>query len=225
MSGTRGDAGLTLVETMMSVLLSAIVGGVLTTAIVVSFHRQSEIEARAAGINTVRQAFERTMREIRGAEPLLSVTDNQLMMMETNAAGVQRTLSYSLVTTGGNVALVVDETDVDANNNALPAPPRRVVAGHLVNVTKGIPVFSVSKAVDGWGAGTSTVDALCHVIGTSNPNVYAPDCIGGLVVHLVIDPVRRTGTSTCAGTASALGSGTDCYIDVMDNADIRNSTP
>lgn len=212
MSAPADQGGFTLVELVVAIGLSAIVGGVLATAIVGSFHRQSEMDARARSINTVRQAFERTMRDIRAADPLLSVADNQLVLQETNAAGVVRTLTFSLVTSAGVTAFVMDEADVAANGTPLPTPPRQVIANHVANGST--PVFEVLNAVPDWQP-TAQVGPLCNQV--NYPGYYAPDCVGTIDVHLRIQPVFANGQPSCATSG--------CLVDVQDRADIRNNTP
>ena len=207
----RGDdSGLTLVELLIAILLSSVVGAIMTTAIVESFTRQSEIDARAQAITTVRQALERTMREIRGANPLDAVGGNHLALREQSANGDVRALTYSIVGTGSDSSLVLDEVDTPAAGAAVTLP-RRTVARHLVN---GSSVFSVLVPVTGWQA-TPAVNADCTLV--ADHSAYDPRCAGIVQVHLVVDPVRANGLSTCAG------SGPDCLIDVSDQADIRNN--
>jgi len=193
------DGGVTLVELMMAILLSSIVGGIATTAIVQSFHRQSEIDARSQAVQTVRQALERTMREIRGADPLRALGDDHLVLQEEAANGDVRLLTYSVIGTGSDHSLVLDELDTPASGPAVPLP-RRTVVEHLVN---GTSVFSVVMPTN------------CAL--AADPTSYDADCAGIVQVHLVVDPVRASGSSTCAG------SGPACLIDVSDQADIRNN--
>lgn len=210
MSVHTDDSGMTLVELMVAIILSAIVGGIATTAIVQSFHRQSEIDARGQAVKTVRQALERTMREVRGADPLLAVGGDHLALQQGTANGDVRALTYSVVITGSDSALVLDEVDTPAGGSPV-ALPRRTVAEHLVN---GSSVFSVLVPVAGWQA-TSAVNADCSLV--ADPASYDADCAGIVQVHLVVDPVRASGSSTCTG------SGPSCLIDVSDQADIRNN--
>lgn len=204
------DGGVTLVELMMAILLSSIVGGIATTAIVQSFHRQSEIDARSQAVQTVRQALERTMREIRQADPLLAVGTDHLVLQEQSANGDARKLTYSVVSSGSNTSLVLDEVDTPASGSPVTLPTR-TVAQHLVN---GSAVFSVLVPVANWQA-TSAVNADCSL--KADPASYDADCAGIVQVHLVVDPVKASGSSTCAG------SGPTCLIDVSDQADIRNN--
>ena len=210
MNTDRNDRGVTLIELMIGILLSGIVGAIATTAIVQSFRRQSEIDARAQAVTTVRQALERTMREVRGADPLLAVGNDHLALRENAANGDVRTLTYSVATTGSDHSLVLDEVDTPSAG-APVTQPRRTVVEHLANATS---VFSVVLPVTGWTA-TSAVNADCTLV--ADPAAYDADCAGLVQVHLVVDPVRVTGSSTCAG------SGPNCQIDVSDHADIRNN--
>lgn len=205
------DSGLTLVELLIAIVLSGIVGVIMTKAIVESFTRQSEIDARAQAVTTVRQALERTMRDVRGADPLDAVGGDHLALRVVAANGDQRALTYSTVTTGSDSSLVLDEVDTPAGGSPVTLP-RRTVAQHLVD---GSSVFSVLVPVTGWHA-TSAVNADCTLV--ADHSAYDPRCAGIVQVHLVVDPVRANGTSTCAG------AGPDCLIDVSDQADIRNNS-
>jgi prepilin-type N-terminal cleavage/methylation domain-containing protein len=204
------DGGFSLVELLVAIMLSTIVGGIITTAIVESFHRQTEIDARANAVNSVRQALERMMREIRGAGRLVNVSSNQLEFLETTPAGVTRDLTYSVVTSGTDTSLALHEVD-----SAGASPPDRTVVDHLASGSAA-PVFSVYQAAPSWQP-TATVDSNC--VDSAHPGVYPPECVGALSVHLIVDPVRAGGQSLCAGAAA----GSTCYVDVLDDADVRNN--
>jgi type II secretory pathway pseudopilin PulG len=199
MTARGNDGGVTLIELMVGILLSAIVGAITTTAIVQSFHRQSEIDARAQAVQTVRQALERTMRELRQADPLLALGTDHLVFQEQSANGDLRKLTYSVVDAGSDHSLVLDEVDTPVGGSSVTLPTR-TIARHLVN---GSSVFSV------------VMPGNCAL--ASDPTSYDPDCAELVQMHLVVDPMRASGTSTCAG------AGPTCLIDVSDQADIRNN--
>ena len=197
---TRHERGFTVIEMLISVTLTGVVGAMATTVIVQGFHQQAASDARTSAVNNVRVALERTVRAVREASPLNYLTANSLGMSDGT-----RTLNYSLQTTNGVTSLVV-------NNGTKTS----VVISHLVNDGAN-PVFSASRSPQ-TPVPPATVDpTTCAVIGAV-PAVYSPqDCVGRVHIDLRVMPTDSTGRALC-------NPNDNCVIDVNDDADLRNVT-
>ena len=197
---TGGERGFTVVEMLISVTLTGVVGATATTVIVQGFHQQAASDARTAAVANVRTALERTVREVREASPLNYLTANSLGMSDGT-----RTLNYSVQTTNGVTSLVVSNGTTTS-----------VVISHLVNDGAN-PVFSASRSPQS-PTPPATVDShTCAVVGAV-PAVYSPqDCVGTVHIDLRVMPTDSTGRALCSPTDS-------CVIDVNDDADLRNVT-
>ena len=218
--GRTGDSGVTFVETVVVMLLAAVIGVVTTTVIVTTFRRTSEMDARTTALIQTRQALQRTLRDLRAANPLLGLTSDKLEELVVTSAGVKRDLTYSVQTQGGVTALVLDETDTDASGAALPSPREKTVISHLVN-TASQPVFSVLATAPTFSTTDATINTSTCVIADQTPTTYARSCVGTIGLEFVVDQINpTTGTSACAARTSSA----QCYIDISDAADIRNAS-
>ena len=196
------DRGFTVIEMLVSITLSAVVGGIATTVIVRSFHQQASADARAAAVANVRTALQRTMRELREAT-LTTLTPTSLNMQVN---GTTQTVSYLVQTSNGVTSLY----------EQVGTGPQTLVVTNLVNdsstpVFKPLPVSSnYQPAVPG------TVDThTCQIIGVSPTQYSTRDCVGTVTVHLLVMPTDASGHALCASTGG-------CVIDVSDDADIRS---
>lgn len=204
---THGDRGFTVIEMLVTVTLTGIVGALTTTVIVQGFHQQQATDARAAAVANVRTALERTMRDLRGAE-ITSMTPTSVDLTEY-ASGGTRQVSYQLQTANGSTSLAVSVNSAPATvlltniANDLNDPAQQVFTPAPI-----LPSYTPTVA--------GTVDtSSCAYIGVS-PTQYAPDCVGTVTVHLRVMPVDHAGRQLC-------DSNGQCVIDVSDDAGIRNN--
>jgi prepilin-type N-terminal cleavage/methylation domain-containing protein len=72
------EGGLTLVELLVVVLVGGIVTTIAASSIVQSLGFHREHSAQLAALSDVKIAFERVARDIRGADPLLSATPEEV---------------------------------------------------------------------------------------------------------------------------------------------------
>ena len=106
-SGRTNDAGVSFVETVVVMLLAAVIGLVTTTVIVTTFRRTSEMDGRTTALIQTRQALQRTLRDLRSANPLEGLTANRLEERIVTAAGVKRDLTYTVTTTIASIAMTM----------------------------------------------------------------------------------------------------------------------
>lgn len=214
------DSGVTFVETVVVMVLAAVIGLVTTTVIVTTFRRTSEMDGRTTALIQTRQALQRTLRDMRSANPLQGLRSDKLEELTVTSAGVTRDLTYSVVTQNGVTSLVLTETDTDASGHALPSPAAKTVVTHLMN-TASQPVFSVVAKAPSFTTTSSSVNASTCVISGQTPTAYARSCVGTIQVEFVVDQVDPvSGRSICATRAVP----SQCYLDVSDAADIRNAS-
>jgi len=217
---TTNDSGVTFVETVVVMVLAAVIGLVTTTVIVTTFRRTSEMDGRTTALVQTRQALQRTLRDLRSANPLQGLTSDKLEAVTVTAAGVTRDFTYSVVTQNGVTSLVLTESDTDAAGHPLPSPQPKTVITHLVN-TSSQPVFSVVAKAPSFTTSDPAVNAATCVIAGQTPTAYARSCVGTVQVELVVDQVDPvSGRSICATRAVP----SQCYLDVSDAADIRNAS-
>jgi Tfp pilus assembly protein PilE len=214
------DAGVTFVETVVVMVLAAVIGLVTTTVIVTTFRRTSEMDGRTTALIQTRQALQRTLRDLRAANPLLGVTATKLEEQVVTSAGVKRDLVYSVLTQSGVTSLVLNETDTDASGNPMTSPQQKTVVTHLVN-SDSQPVFSVAAKAPSFSTTDPTVNATTCVIAGQTPTAYARACVGTIQVEFVVDQVDPvSGKSICATRAVP----SQCYVDIADAADVRNAS-
>lgn len=217
---TTNDSGVTFVETVVVMVLAAVIGLVTTTVIVTTFRRTSEMDGRTTALVQTRQALQRTLRDLRSANPLQGLTSDKLEAVTVTAAGVTRDFTYSVVTQNGVTSLVLTESDTDAAGHPLPSPQPKTVITHLVN-SASQPVFSVVAKAPSFTTTDPAVNASTCVIAGQTPTAYARSCVGTVQVELVVDQVDPvSGRSICATRAVP----SQCYLDVSDAADIRNAS-
>jgi prepilin-type N-terminal cleavage/methylation domain-containing protein len=210
----KRNCGFTLIELTIVVLLLGVMGLITTAVIVNGFHRQAEIDGRAAAIQQVRTALQRTVREIRAADyPIYSLTNSRLVFGLSGSSGGTTQVCYDAATSaGGGMSL----TRYVGGCTAATATSTSVVATHLATSN----VFSVPYASAGYQPylDLTTLWPDCEM--RNAPGTYAQHCPGAINVRLMIIPVNaNTGASVCPATASA----SSCDIDISDTAELRNA--
>ena len=217
----KDDRGFSLIELMVVVLLLGVLGATTTAVIVNGFRREADNEGRAAAVQQVRTALERTLRDVRQADRLLSVTPTSLAMQITDTSNANRLVCYSVVPNGSDSSL---KRVVSAPGGTCTDPGAQTgtVVRHLDSTAVFLPVadsWSPSYA-DPTSSARATVDTHdCGQKGVT-PLVYKPDCVGAVQVSFVVKPLNTsTGETVCPA-----GSASTCDISVSDSALLRNAT-
>jgi type II secretory pathway pseudopilin PulG len=215
-----GDSGVTFVETVVVMVLAAVIGLVTTTVIVTTFRRTSEMDGRTTALIQTRQALQRTLRDLRSANPLIGLTSDKLEELVVTSGGVNRDLTYTVTTQNNVTSLVLTESDTDASGNALTSPNPKTVISHLVNDASQ-PVFSVVSPAPSFTTTDPSINSSTCVISGQTPTTYARSCVGTIEVEFVVDELDAvSGKSICATRTTP----SRCYLDVSDAADIRNAS-
>ena len=216
----RDDSGVTFVETVVVMVLAAVIGLITTTVLVSTLRRTSEMDGRTTAQIQTRQALQRTLRDLRAANPLQGLTSDKLEELIVTSAGVNRDLTYTVTTHNGVTSLVLTESDTDANGNALASPRPKTVISHLMN-SASQPVFSVVAPTPSFSTTNASINSTTCVIAGQTPTAYARDCVGTIQVEFVVDQLDPvSGRSICATHAVPA----QCYLDVSDAAEIRNAS-
>jgi prepilin-type N-terminal cleavage/methylation domain-containing protein len=140
--------GFTLVEMLVTILIFGIVAISITGATMVGFRSDRETNYRAQAIAAGRTALERIDRDIRAADPLVSVSATTLVLDEdtSTAQNITRTVTYQLV----NGKITVNEVDTSpagcldnlpTNCTTTTTLPQTVLLTSVVNTTATQPVF------------------------------------------------------------------------------------
>jgi type II secretory pathway pseudopilin PulG len=113
----RGDAGLTLVELLTSMMLMAVVGGVVLTAVINAHQVFRSDSDEAQGLADVRTVVERMGRDIRDARGLdAGATDRQLTLwIDTNSNSRRETsevVTWKIVDVSGASCTTVGHCNV-----------------------------------------------------------------------------------------------------------------
>ncbi|HWC33804.1 MAG TPA: prepilin-type N-terminal cleavage/methylation domain-containing protein [Mycobacteriales bacterium] len=177
-SGERSDAGFTLTELLVSIVLFGVVSAMVTTASISGLHRQTQVANRDAVLAQMRTVLQRVDRDIRSADPLLSASSTQLVLEEAQP-GATRVMTYSL--TGSE--LVVDESTTTSNGLTTTAP-HKVLLQDVV-ATPSSPVFSPAP-ISGYVAPTgSGVNASTCALSNGTIDI---GCVGKITVNLTVQP-------------------------------------
>lgn len=161
----RQDRGITLVELLVVVAISAVVLGTVVTSVAHALQAQRRQTAQINALNEAKHGFERVTRDIRAADPL-RVAEPHRVRLDTRGDEGMRTVTY----TYDDGALVVEEAD---------AAPARLVSDVSVDEQ---PVFRF-HLVDGTTVSDEAVadPRLVHSI-TVRLRVAPP--VAGEVVRL-----------------------------------------
>lgn len=171
------DAGFTLTELLVSIVIFGIVSAMVTVASISGLGRQTQVANRDDALAQLRTALQRVDRDIRSANPLLSVSSNQLVVREIQA-GYTHDLTYSVVGTN----LLQDQKTTSPSGVVTNATQRTL----LTNLVVSSPVFTVSPksgytAQAGSGVNTTT----CVLSGAIDPG-----CVGSITVQVSIKPAH-----------------------------------
>ncbi|HWA67391.1 MAG TPA: type II secretion system protein [Mycobacteriales bacterium] len=170
------DRGFTLTETLVVIVLFAIIGTIVTTASVTGLHKQTQLQDRSDVLAQARTALERIDRDIRSANPLLAASSTQLVLREVEPA-LTRTVTYAV----SSHQLVARETDV--TSSGVTTTSTTVLLKNLVNSASN-PLFTASPTLGYVAPAGSGVSATtCAMTGG-----FDPGCIGSVTVHVMVQP-------------------------------------
>jgi prepilin-type N-terminal cleavage/methylation domain-containing protein len=153
----RDDAGFTLAEMLVVIVLVGIVGRIVMSVTITSMKTASRQEDHTRTLNAAKVALERMTREIRGANSL-TATDEREVAFVTRTGGVRRATRIYARLSGSNTELVQQDVRTDLATGAALGTTERVVLGGLA-VGRSEAVFTY-YAGDYYGEGDASTVAL-----------------------------------------------------------------
>lgn len=167
------DAGFTLTELLVSMVIFGIVSAMVTTASITGLHRQTEVANRDDALAQLRTVLQRIDRDIRSADPLLSVSSTQLIVKET-----QSTYTHVVTYSVAGSTLVQDQTSTSPAGVTTAARQRTL----LSNLVLTDPLFTVSPRT-GYAApaGSSVNTSTCVLSGAIDVG-----CVGSITVKVSV---------------------------------------
>lgn len=137
------EDGFTLVELLTTLAVSAVVMAFVTGTVIHALRSQERQTSRVQALNDVKLAFERTTRDLRGADPLRLAGNDEVLLDVRSATGATRTFTYRNV---GDELVVTD---------AATGQPRTLVGG----LDSGLRVFRYHLVDGSTATGEVAVDA------------------------------------------------------------------
>ncbi len=137
----RGEDGVTLVELLTAMTVSAVVLALVTGTVVNALRSQRRQTQQVAALNEAKMAFERVTRDIRRADPVQGVALDRITLDVRPPGTAARTVTYERV--GGSLVVTEGST----------------VARPLVgNLASGQPLFLFHLANGSTSTGEETVN-------------------------------------------------------------------
>lgn len=137
----KGEDGVTLVELLTSITVSAVVLAFVTGTVIQALATQRRQTTQVAALSDARLAFERTTRDIRAANPLRQVAPDRVDLDILDRNATRRSVSYARV--GQDLVF----TDLASGTN-------RTLVGNLVTQ----PLFLFHLADGSTATGTTAID-------------------------------------------------------------------
>lgn len=150
----EGDGGFTLIEMLVTIMLTSVVGAIVSSVMISSMKtaRWQEEETRALGQAKV--AMERMTRDVRGANSLMTTTPRQVSLVETHE-GVRRFTTLEVVTSGSTSEIRRTQVRRDLATGAESTTTRTVLGGLAVGASEAVFTYTdgggspLPQALDG----------------------------------------------------------------------------
>ena len=153
----RDDAGFTLAELLVVLMLVGAVGSILMSITITSFKAASRQDDQTRTLTAAKVALERITREIRSANSL-TTTNNREVAFVTRANNVRTATRIYARVSGSSTELVQDQAKSDLTTGASLGSTSRVVLGGLA-VGRSEALFTY-YAGDYYGEGAAGTVAL-----------------------------------------------------------------
>lgn len=141
----KGDAGFTLTELLVVIVLTGIIGSIVATAVTTGLHQQTKVEDRNDALAQARTALQRIDRDVRSSNPLKCASATRLVLAEVGSSTTY--VTYSVIPQSAtHDELVVDSAAPTSCSADVTPTSRTVLLRDLVNTTTS-PVFTFSAGI------------------------------------------------------------------------------
>jgi type II secretory pathway pseudopilin PulG len=177
----RREEGATLVELLMVMIMMAVIGSIVASAVHTSFRMQRRQMAQVESLNELKLAFERVTRDARAADPILAGSTGTQLITRICRSGTYTTRTYRM------------------QAGQLLGPGNAVLASNLTNSSTE-PVF-VYRNIDGNPLDIVSNTALIPDVRYVTVRLMRPaeaGASGGNIIDLRNRvTVRNSGGNTC----------------------------
>ena len=139
-----GEAGFTLVELLVVLLIMGVVGGIVVRGIVSASRTTARGEARVTALTDLQKGLERVGRELRVADPLILDPGgdySESVSAQVFRDGERRIYTYYLVATADGTELREDIEVYDGSGTLLSDRDGLFIAD-IANLSTGTPLFT-----------------------------------------------------------------------------------
>lgn len=193
--GRDDEAGFTLIEMLTVMVLGAIIGVAVTSAMISGLRSQTRVDAHQTSLEQTRVAMQRVTREVRNAGPkgVLSAYDNEIVVAQDRGSNAYRTMDFKITTSAGIRTLVLVETDYSGSgcsiasttaSTCVASAPRTTTVLPSIANDSTTPLFAYTPWT-GYTPKSSAVTASTCVWSGYSPTRYAPECPGKVTIHLM----------------------------------------
>jgi prepilin-type N-terminal cleavage/methylation domain-containing protein len=184
----RSDAGFTLTELLVTIVLFAIVGGAITMAATSGLRHQREVQDRGDALAQARTALQRIDRDIRSAAPLAYASRTAIATNQTGSATTNQVCYWVQATSSTTAELRTRTTPYPSSTPCLAATTSStVLLRNLVN-TDTSPVF--------------TPDPSCA--DSSSSGGYDASCVTTITVQISVQPSSLSQPVTVSDNGTEL---------------------
>jgi Tfp pilus assembly protein PilW len=136
-SEPEGEAGFTIVEILITVVISMGVLASLLSMLTSQSTAERRVQDVANSQESIRLAYVELTRDLRAADPLVAATDTSVELLHHDSAGVARRLRWAIETSSPGAALVRREVAADGTT---------AVSYRLVGLASATSLFRFDKA-------------------------------------------------------------------------------
>lgn len=179
----EGDAGFTLIEMLVVVMLLGVVGSLITSIMITSMRTARWQEEKSRSLVAAKTAMERVTREVRGANSMVTATPRALTLV-TKQGTVRRQVTLAVVEQDGNVELTQTVERDDLATAEAGTLTTTVVLGGLA--------VGQSEAVFTYADGSGTPLTPLPAVNPQDPVTYNPAAVNTVGIRIVI----RRGSSS-----------------------------
>lgn len=174
------DSGFTLVEVLVAMMLTLVVGGIVSQVLITSTRVTAKQVNQTETLNSAKIAMERITREIRGANSMVNASPRGLGFVATHGS-VRTATTLEVVTTATGTELRQTDVRTDLATATTATTTRLVLGGLAVGQSDAVFTYTDGAAVPLTPASTAPA-----------PVTYSPGDVKAVGARVL---VRRSGGS------------------------------